>query len=284
MTTLHDPLTVDAVEGYLATRWLGRPCHSFGTVSSTMDVARRLAGGGAPVGTMVVADAQTTGRGRQGRRWSSASGLGLWVSLIFPDDIASGVLAHVLACGVAEGIERCGAEGVAVKWPNDVLVAETNTLDAASKNQPTMWPDAVVRSARKIAGILVERTGSARYSVVGIGVNVWHGMTDFPQDLADTATSVALCTGNPISRARLLAEVLGVMERRIDAVRSGISLVDEWRRRSLVLGRLVCVERGDDRLIGRAAEIQPDGSLVVTVDGDSHVVGSGSVRFLGLTE
>ncbi len=283
MVTRHDPITVDAVERHLTTRWLGRPCHSFGSVSSTMDVARRIADGGAPVGTVVVADAQTAGRGRHGRRWSAPSGLGLWFSLILSDEIAPGVLAHVLACGVAEGVERYGVGGVAVKWPNDVMVVETDALDTASNNTPSTWSDEAVRSARKIAGILVERTSANQRSVVGIGINVGHGIDDFPPDLADVATSVALCTESDVSRAELLGGVLSAVEQHIDAAQSrsdADALAEEWRERSLVLGRRIRVERGDDRLVGRAVEIRADGSLVVASESSTHVIGSGSISFV----
>lgn len=283
MVTREDPITVDAVERHLTTRWLGRPCHSFGSVSSTMDVARRIADGGAPIGTLVVADAQTAGRGRHGRRWNSSPGLGLWFSLILSDEISPGVLAHVLACGVAEGVERYGVHGVAVKWPNDVMVAETDTLDVASDGQPSTWPDKAVRSARKIAGILVERSSANRRSVVGIGINVGHSIDDFPSDLVDVATSVALCTERSVSRAELLGAVLSAVERRLDAAQSrsdADGLAAEWRERSLVLGRLVRVERGEDQLVGRAVEIRADGSLVVASESGTHVIGSGSISFV----
>lgn len=283
MVTRHDPLTVDAVERSLTTRWLGRPCHSFGSVSSTMDVARRLADGGAPIGTLVVADAQTAGRGRHGRRWSSPPGLSLSFSLILSEDVPPGVLASVLACGVAEGIERYGVRGVAVKWPNDVLVAETSALYAASHMQPRAWSEEVALSARKIAGILVERTGSARHSVVGIGINVGHRVDDFPPDLANVATSVALCTQRDISRAELLGAVLDAVERRVDTAQSGSDadvLTEEWRQRSLILGRLIRVDRGNDRLVGRAVDLRADGSLIVASDSGSHVIGSGSISFV----
>lgn len=297
MASAHDPISADDVAQHLTTRWLGRPCYAYGTLTSTMDVARRLAEGGAPVGTLIVADAQTAGRGRQRKQWSSSRGIGLYCSLILPammapakmahDTMTHGALVHVLACGVAEALEQHGVAHVAVKWPNDVMVAHS---DEELELAPRTWPDEVAWSARKIAGILVEKPASANTLIAGIGINVAHRADDFPSEVAHTATSIALSTGRDVPRVRVLADVLHALERRVDTWRRDARRVDapsradggvhEWTRRSLVLGRRVRVTRGTEEFVGRATEICEDGALVVSTEDGLRTMRSGTIRFV----
>jgi len=181
---------------------------AFGAARSTNDVARRLAAGGAPEGTVVVAGTQWGGRGRGGARWHSPRG-GLWFSVVLrpgvaPDD-AHGLCAAA-ALALAGAVNAVAGVGASVKWPNDVMVGD-----------------------RKVAGILVE--GGAAAYVLGVGVNVNVPRAELPRTDAYGATSLEVETGRTLARERLLGAFLAEFEPRYRALVEGGAgaLADEWR-------------------------------------------------------
>lgn len=164
--------------------------------ASTNDEALQLARHGAPEGTLVIAECQTAGRGRKGRRWISPPGCGLYFSLILRPDqpVHSWVLlTHVAAIALANTFAELSREGriprgleVELKWPNDVLLF-----------------------GKKAAGILLEtasRGGAPTAAVVGVGINVQP--MAFPPELADQATCVSTAAGAAVSRGRILVRFL----------------------------------------------------------------------------
>lgn len=153
---------------------LGQPLLRRESVASTNDIAKQLARSGAAEGTAVMADEQTQGRGRRGRAWYSRPGLGLYLSVILRPGWESRRIPHLAVLGgvsAAAALDALGLAGMEIKWPNDILAR-----------------------GRKIAGILIEpRLGGQQleYAVIGVGVNVGHRETDWPEDLRQTATSCA---------------------------------------------------------------------------------------------
>lgn len=181
---------------------------AFGAARSTNDLARRLAVGGAPEGTIVVAGTQWGGKGRGGARWHSPRG-GLWFSVVLTPDVAADDahgLCAAAALALAGAINAVAAVEARVKWPNDVLIGE-----------------------KKVAGILVEG-GPAGY-VLGIGVNVNVSPTDLPRTEVYEATSLEVETGRVLSRGRLLGAFLEEFEPRYKALIGGGAgaLAGEWR-------------------------------------------------------
>jgi len=169
--------------------------------SSSNDELLRLGEVGAPAGTLVFTDRQTAGRGQFRRPWASAPGLGLWFSLLLRLEINDGTIPSLSAFAAVAVAQTAGALGIAdcgIKAPNDVLIA-----------------------GRKAAGILIEtRMGKspASFAVVGIGLNVNHARQDFPPELQDRATSLALASGALHDRNRvaaLLLTHLGENERQL---------------------------------------------------------------------
>lgn len=148
-------VTYDGVEPHELAAMLGvAQALVFDSVSSTLDVAHELGASGAPSGTLVLADMQTAGRGRGGKRWASAPGAGLWLTLVERDVDAAviDVLALRLGLGGASALDRFAGERIMIKWPNDLYTR-----------------------AGKLAGILVEarwRDGAPEWVAVGMGVNV----------------------------------------------------------------------------------------------------------------
>lgn len=193
----------------------------FDTIGSTNDVAASLAADGAAEGTVVIADAQTSGRGRRGRTWFSPPGAGLYVSVVLAPSRAThaperAISLLTIAAGVAlaDAVERVTGLGPAIKWPNDLLVER-----------------------RKLAGILAEgvalsHAAGLRAVVLGYGINV--GTAAYPPELADRVTSLESELGRPIDRARLCAESLAsVTERYADLIAGRFdAILDAWRAKA----------------------------------------------------
>lgn len=224
------------------------------TVDSTQRVAFDLAADGAPDGTVVVADEQRGGRGRRGRVWHAAPGEGLLVSILLRPRLAPlawPTLSLAAAVAVAEALDAAAGLAVRLKWPNDVMAR-----------------------GRKLAGILLEsRPSPAPVVVVGIGLNV--AQRDFPPELADRATSVAIETGRAADREALLGAVVasfGSWRRR--AEREGFAPVRErWLALTDTVGRRVTA----DGITGEAVDLDGDGALLVRADGRLRRVVSGEV-------
>lgn len=223
---------------------LGAPLTLLAETASTNDDAKRGAQAGAPSGALWVADAQTRGRGRQGRAWTSSAGKGLLFSLLLRVDAPPARLPPAaLACGLAvrDAVAKAApAALVRVKWPNDVVVGEER---------------------KKLAGVLVESAGGAL--VIGVGVNVHFG--SFPEELRARATCVADLEGACPDRAELLVDILAgletlvplVLARGVGPVQARLAAAD-----ALFGARL----RDDTGRQGRGRGFDCDGQLVVERD------------------
>jgi BirA family biotin operon repressor/biotin-[acetyl-CoA-carboxylase] ligase len=243
------------------------------TGSSNADLLA-AARAGAVEGTVLVAEAQTAGRGRLGRRWASPPRAGLTFSVLLrPDGVPATLLGWLpLLAGVATAasVRAVAALDATLKWPNDVLAWE-----------------------RKLGGILAERAGTA--VVVGVGINVWQAPADLPQDAA--ATSLALAAGpwgtgtaanggSPGLRERLLAGLLDELERWYLAWRDQASpgdadacgLRQEYVRRCATLGREVTVTMpGTEPVTGTATGVDGAGRLEVRTAAGLVAVTAGDV-------
>jgi BirA family biotin operon repressor/biotin-[acetyl-CoA-carboxylase] ligase len=246
-----DRLSADALSGHLRTTWLGRNlvCHE--STGSTNDDAAALARAGAVEGTVVVADAQTAGRGRLGRDWVSRPAANLYASIVLRPRIAPAQapqLSLVAGVAVADALEGHGVEPT-IKWPNDVLLG-----------------------GRKVCGVLTEIEAEADlvgWVVVGIGVNLNAGPQDFPEDLRDKAVSLQMATGDAVDRARFAAALLASFERSYEVFRSGgfASLRDAWMRRASMVGRRIEVAGPTGSQTGICVGIDSDGALLLKEEG-----------------
>jgi BirA family biotin operon repressor/biotin-[acetyl-CoA-carboxylase] ligase len=233
--------------------------------ASTNDVASRESQAGASEGLLVLADRQTMGRGRQGRRWESLAGAGLYASaLLRPHWRLAWTtrLTVIASVALAEAIEHVAHVGVQIKWPNDLVAGP---------------------GLRKMGGILVEIQADPeliRGAVVGFGINVSHEPHDFPQNLRERATSLAIETGKHVRRADVLVEILG---RLAACYREDFERVREkWKERSATLGRLLRVAGLGGEQSGAAVGLDSDGALLLrTASGATVSVTAGDVEFLG---
>lgn len=244
---------------HLSQRLNGRPFLYFDTIGSTNDAARDWLNQDAPTGACVVADEQTSGRGRKARQWQTPPGTALAVSVILrPPPTALHQVVMLGALAVAETIDGLDSwHKVTVKWPNDVLLDN-----------------------KKVSGILAESAwkGSQLQGVVlGIGLNVRVDFTGSP--LESTAISIESVLGRRVDRTILLAVLL----RRIDHWTRHLgtqTLFLAWKARLSTLGTTVTVNGtdGNGPLTGLAETVESDGALCVrTPDNTLHRVVAGDV-------
>ncbi|MFP4228914.1 MAG: biotin--[acetyl-CoA-carboxylase] ligase [Salinivenus sp.] len=195
---------LENVRDRLAADRFGRALRGFETVGSTNAEAIDWARAGAPEGAVVVTEYQSEGRGRHGRTWTAKKGQNLMFSVVLRPRLSAdrfGLLTIAASVAVAEAVDTfVSPHRAALKWPNDVLL-----------------------EGRKTCGMLLESSFSGARAadavVLGIGLNV--NQAEFPEALADTATSLRLVAGRPVPRPPLLARLLQGLERRYDAVQSG---------------------------------------------------------------
>jgi BirA family biotin operon repressor/biotin-[acetyl-CoA-carboxylase] ligase len=232
--------------------FVGRNLAYFPAVPSTNDIARRLAQDGAPEGTVVVADHQTAGRGRMGRRWCAPPGAGLLLSLLFRPQLAPHQVQRLtMVCSLAV---------------LDAVAAETGlSLDLK-------WPNDVVAGGAKVAGLLSEVAlpagagGRVEYAVVGIGLNANLDPAELPADLIMPATSLSALAGRRVARLPLLVALLAAVEARYLALRAGRSPHREWAGRLTTLGRRVAASGAGTAWEGVAEAVDADGALLLRLD------------------
>jgi BirA family biotin operon repressor/biotin-[acetyl-CoA-carboxylase] ligase len=248
-----------------AARGLGRLRLYYPVVGSTNDVARALAGAGFPHGTVVVADVQTAGRGRQGRRWQAPPGAALLCSTLLRPALPVAALP-ALTMAAADAAAAVTGRPAALKWPNDVLMA---TAGAAGRPAPPALAQAGESEPplKKVAGVLLETAlaGHRLASViVGIGINV----SAHPPELA-TATDLAAVAGRPIARAAVLDALLARLDHWAGAALAGeqAAVFAAWRARLVTLGRPVHVVTAGEAFDGLAEDVDTDGALLVRVAG-----------------
>jgi BirA family biotin operon repressor/biotin-[acetyl-CoA-carboxylase] ligase len=263
-------LTEGRIEAALRTQIFGCNLIVLPRTSSTNDVAKDLAARRAPEGTVVIADEQTAGRGRMGRRWSAPSGDCLLCSILFRPDLPPARiqwLTTLCALATADAVEELAGLWVWLKWPNDLIV-ESSISGAQSPG----W--------RKLGGILTEMEVVAQqveFVVVGIGVNVNVSPEVLPT-LAPDATSILTETQLSVDRAALLAALLAGVERRYRALRAGEDVRQEWMARLATLGRPVEATTPKGVLTGVAESVGEDGALLLrTPDGELHRLLAGDV-------
>ena len=263
---ISDPLEVDVLKRLLATRTLGRNLRVEARTASTNDIAKQLARDGAPDGTVVLADQQLRGRGRQGRSFTSPAGVGIYMSVLLRPQVAISRLPQLTllaAVATAEAIEEISSLSVELKWPNDIMIEK-----------------------KKAGGILTEsvmRADLSPMAVVGIGINVNTTLEQFPAELREQVTSLALAAGRFVPRLRIAAAILGHLEPLYDTFQhKGLApVLPRWLHYGRVAGKPVrcTTERGVEE--GVALGLDVDGALLVRSREDPSVrIVSGEVVFL----
>ncbi|MGD8387150.1 MAG: biotin--[acetyl-CoA-carboxylase] ligase [Desulfobacteraceae bacterium] len=256
-------LLPEEIQSGLRTRHFGnRKIVYLETTDSTNTRARELANRGIPEGTLVVAEEQTAGRGRKGRVWHSPEKGGIYLSLILRPKISpleAPKITLLAGIAAAESILSLADIDVHIKWPNDILIGK-----------------------RKVAGVLTEIASDldeVSHVVTGLGINA--NVREFPAELQDVATSLALEIGRPVDRAALVRAFLERYEHYYTIFLQGRTntILERWKALSRTLGSRIAVEISGKRITGMARDIERDGSLILeTPDGKTHRVFSGDLE------
>lgn len=270
------PADLDEALARAASRFgrLGSPLLYFPCIGSTNDMAASLAAGSGREGALVIADEQTAGRGRHGRRWFSPPGSGLYVSVVLAPgrarrDRVRATLLLTLAAGtaLAEGIEAACGLRVDIKWPNDLYAGR-----------------------RKLAGILAETVTAgdpsrldahATHVVLGYGINV--APAAYPPELRDRATSLESELGRQVERSHLLVETMAALARRYDDLLEGRfdAILDAWRVRAPASrGAHVTWTSAAGLWSGVTAGVDDEGALLVKVGDTVERIVGGEIRWV----
>jgi len=252
------PFEADAVEiDCVRERLPGRRIEWSRSIDSTMIVAARMAREGAPNGTIIGAEEQTAGIGRHGHSWHSEPGTGLYISVVLrPTAAASRIPLVMLALGLAAQHAIAETSGLApdLRWPNDVLLTR-----------------------KKCAGILAQMEGGA--IIAGIGINVHHAW--FPEEIRDLATSLAM-EGARVQREDLLVALAGAVDETMGVLAEqgpGAILDMFTRSSSYVIGRRVVVDQPGNMVQGVTRGLDASGFLIVRQDnGVEATILAGGVR------
>ncbi len=244
---LPDRLLPFEVAHGLHTRFIGRKIYYFESVSSTMDIAVKLGLDNAPQGSLVLAEAQTRGRGRLSRHWHSPKRKGIYLSLLLrPKFMLSDtpLLTLLSAVSICEAVKEITGLKCSIKWPNDIFLGN-----------------------KKVGGILTElnaETDEIRFVVIGIGLNV----NNEKDTLLAQATSLKEHLKKDTNRVGLLQETLRRLENNylLLEAKGGAPIIQKWRVYNLTLGKRVKVISHHRQVEGQAADIDKDGSLLVRRD------------------
>ncbi len=245
----------------LGTKIIGRNIIVMDTVTSTMDEAFRLGMENCTEGTVVCAEAQSKGRGRLGRGWTSPKAKGLYFSFVLRPSLPLNQLAQLTlmsAVALAEAIEGISHLKPLIKWPNDILVGD-----------------------QKLAGILTElraESDQVQFVVVGIGLNV----NTSSGQLVPGASSLKVAEGHSFNRTQVFQEILRSLEKGyLKLLRHEFSQVmEEWKKRSATLNKWVRITDPTGTIEGEAIDLDEDGALLIRKDNGLTVKKSAGDVFL----
>ncbi len=232
------------------------------SVGSTQQVARERAAQGAPEGTVIVARTQTSGTGRMGRTWVSPAG-GLYMSFVLrPAGLSRPELvALVAAAATVDGVKRTTGLASKIRWPNDVTVG-----------------------ARKVGGVIAEAAShgaAVDWVLVGVGVNC-NAPLSAMTGLEAESTSLARELGKEVSIPEVMGSILDSFSTLYDRWRSGEDLLEEWSRHVGTIGKEVSIKlkTGENPFTCVAEDIDAEGNLVVSLEGESVAVSAADLEWL----
>lgn len=258
----NDILSAESIKPFLRGKSEKMKLEVFKTISSTNTHAKMLAQKGAEQGTVIISEEQTEGKGRLGRRFYSPASTGIYMSIILRPKLSiehSLLITTSVAVAVSEAIEKVSGVQTQIKWVNDIFIED-----------------------KKICGILCEasidfETGGLEYAIVGIGINVSTVKEQFPSEVQEIAGSIFDEKLNAHTRSELIAEILNNISERYDTITEKAYL-EEYKRRSFLLGQDIVVISGDKSEAATAVDIDDKARLVVKfADGSIKSLNSGEV-------
>lgn len=245
------PLDLNSVRQGLAAQRLGSECHYFAEIASTNICARLLAEQGARDGELVIADSQTDGRGRLGRRWVSPPNVNLYLSFVLRPTLPPARAPQITlmaAVALVETLKSFLPVPPSIKWPNDITV-----------------------NGKKLAGILTEvncGTDSVEFVILGIGVNVNYPVDRMPEEIRQRATSVLAECQNQVSREDLLQRLIQDLDRCYGEIEENgfAPLAPRWEAYFGWRGQRVRTEILNQVVFGIAKGIDQEGALLLEDD------------------
>ena len=295
----RDIFNKEEVENRLRTRWAGHPLLYSEETGSTNNDIFALSDQGFPHGTLALTGTQTAGKGRRGRLWISPPDVNIYMSILLRPDLrpeSAPMLTLVMALAVYEACEELYASGK--EYDTRETAQEADRAQKTGDGSPSLrfgikWPNDIVVSAdggpyRKICGILTEmrmEEKEIRDIVIGTGINA--NQTEFPEEIRETAGSLALALGHAVNRAELTAETWRFFEADFEAfceTQSLEPLRDKYEAALVNRGRKVRVLDPQDPYEGTAMGITAGGELIVRPqDGSAdREVSSGEVSVRGV--
>ena len=248
IVSVPNKMSADSIRLHLQTKTFGQHLHFVESIDSTQKLAKELANNDAEEGTLVVADEQTSGRGRLARQWSSPKGKGVWMSLVVKPNIPliqAPQLTLLTAVAVAQAIEEVIEAKPQIKWPNDILL-----------------------DGKKVTGILTEMQAESdriHSIIIGIGINVNQSENDFLDELREIATSLCIQTGQVQSREQVLNAVLTKLERLYEVYCSeGFTPIKVlWESYAISVGKIITATTPQQKIVGEALGITDQGVLLM---------------------
>lgn len=264
ITSEPDSLRRDDIRKGLGTKVIGKEVRVFPEIASTNTAAMQMAAEGAPEGTVVLAEVQTGGKGRLGRKWISPQG-NLYLSVILRPRVATHkapLITLIGAVAAATAIRKFCGLPAGIKWPNDVLIA-----------------------GKKVSGLLTEMSAEPdriKHIVLGIGLDVNMELNLLPPDVRAVATTLAAEAQRPVDRTAFLRRLLQELDQWY-AVFLGNpgDVLKEWETLNLTVGHRVAVSGAGETFEGIAEGIDSEGRLIVrSEDGTKRTVAAGDVTIL----
>jgi BirA family transcriptional regulator, biotin operon repressor / biotin---[acetyl-CoA-carboxylase] ligase len=255
----------EVLKGRLPQSIFTQSVHYLPVVGSTNSHVKVMAKEGETEGALVIAERQTKGRGRLGRRWQSPSGTNLLFSVLFRPQFSINrvfCLTMLVAASIVDAIRSITGLNALIKWPNDIYCR-----------------------GKKMAGILTEFSADSKtieYVVVGTGINVNWDPDDLPE-LQDSATSIMNELGYPVSRVRLLLSILEMLETNYNLLLAGKDdlIRDQWNRYSMIIGKDVLIDPEGEKKKATAKGIDTNGALLIEEeDGKISSIVCGDVQVL----
>lgn len=240
--------------------------YRFDRIDSTNGYLLGLGEKGFPEGTVAVADEQTAGRGRFGRRWEGEPLSSLLFSVLLRPEFLKRdevfILTFAAAVAVAEALEKVADVKPELKWPNDVLLG-----------------------GRKVCGILLESNfegDTLKYLVLGAGLNV--NQPDFPAELRDKATSLFLATHRKFDREELFSAILTQFSLVYETLKAGdfYSVMKRWRERSRMFGEKIELRVGESVIRGILEQVSDEGTLLVRTPEGTRKFTAGEISLSGI--
>ena len=266
LVSTPDIIAGEEVSPLLTTKYMGRNFIHYDEVDSTNIQCRRECSNKPIEGMVIVAEEQTSGKGRLGRSWVSPKGTGIWMSVVLTPSIQPIVAPRTTLIGAAAVYTALKDMGIStgIKWPNDIVI-----------------------NGKKICGILTEMNAEierVNYVIMGIGINV--NMESFPEEIKEKATSLKIELGNKVDRKKLIANILNNLEDFYEDFKNtgDISRVIEiCREGSLLINKEVRVVNGSNEVVCTVLDIDDEGELIVRYkDGTVSRVFSGEVSVRGI--